>query len=292
MRLTRPILRWHGGKWILAEWIIGHFPPHKIYVEPFGGAASVLVRKPRSFGEVYNDLDDDVVALFRVLRDPEKAKRLAKEVALTPFSRREFEEAYQEPEDPVERARQLIVRAFMGFGSNAHASTTRSRTGFRANSWASHTVAPHDWANYPEHIKAIVERLTGVVIEHRDGVACMKQHDSEETLHYVDPPYLPDTRSPANKYDLKHRMYRHELSPGDHGDLLDALKALKGMVLLSGYPHSLYDDALPGWTRVERDALADGARPRIEVLWINPVAAARARAARAQAGLFDEALPG
>lgn len=102
----------------------------------------------------------------------------------------------------------------------------------------------------------------------------MRQHDSAETLHYVDPPYLPETRSPANKYDLKHRMYRHELTPDDHRALLAALRALQGMVILSGYPHAMYDDALPDWRRVQTATHADGARPRTEVLWINPACAA------------------
>jgi DNA adenine methylase len=94
------------------------------------------------------------------------------------------------------------------------------------------------------------------------------------TLHFIDPPYLPETRSPANKYDLKHRMYRHELTVDDHRDLLAFLKTLKGMVALSGYPSALYDDALTGWRRETADALADGARPRTEVLWLNPACAA------------------
>jgi hypothetical protein len=64
--------RYHGGKWMLAPWIIEHFPPHRIYTEAFGGAASVLMRKPRAkLVEVYNDLDGEIVSLFRVLRDPD-----------------------------------------------------------------------------------------------------------------------------------------------------------------------------------------------------------------------------
>lgn len=90
--LTRPALRWHGGKWRLAPWVIEHFPPHRVYVEPYGGAASVLLRKRRSYAEIYNDLDDEVVGMFRVLRS-DRAPDLVRAVALTPFGRREFEEA-------------------------------------------------------------------------------------------------------------------------------------------------------------------------------------------------------
>ncbi|WP_342361378.1 DNA adenine methylase [Terrarubrum flagellatum] len=259
--LTRPALRWHGGKWLLAPWIISHFPEHRIYVEPFGGAASVLLRKPRTYAEVYNDLDDVVVNLFRVLRDPEKAERLIAGLHLTPFSRVEFDEALEDAEDDVERARHLIVRSFMGFGSNAHSGSevakktgfrTHTRadvyrsTGFRSNSNRSGTTPAADWRNYPEALAAIVDRWRGVVIEQRPAIEVIAQHDGIETLHYVDPPYLPETRSPANKYDLKHRMYRHELSRDDHAELLEKLKALKGMVILSGYPSTLYDEQLGG----------------------------------------------
>ncbi len=103
----------------------------------------------------------------------------------------------------------------------------------------------------------------------------MAQHDGADTLHYIDPPYVPETRSPANRYDIKHRMYRHELTRDDHAALLDFVRGLSGMVVLSGYPSALYDEALGDWRRVERAALADGARPRTEVLWINPACVAR-----------------
>lgn len=292
MTPTRPVLRWHGGKWLLAPWVIGHFPRHRVYVEPFGGAASVLMRKPRSFGEVYNDLDDEVVNLFSVLREPALSQQLCSMLLLTPFSRLEFESSYTPSDDPVEMARRLIVRAFQGFGSNAHAPTSQSRTGFRANSWASGTVGPREWASYPAQLVDVIERFRGVVIEHRDAVACMRQHDAEDTLHYVDPPYVASTRSLANPSDFKHRMYRHELSDDDHIALLQDLRALAGLVVLSGYPAPLYDDALRDWTRIEREALADGGRPRIEVLWINPRAAEQLRARGAlsrQVEMFEAA---
>lgn len=286
---TRPVLRWHGGKWKLAPWIIGNFPQHRIYSEPFGGAASVLLRKPRAYAEVYNDLDHVVVNLFRVLQDPAKAARLTELLYLTPFARAEFEAALDTPDDDVARARNLVIRSFMGFGSNAHSASpvaarngfkthTRPRdayrsTGFRANSSKSGTTPAHDWANYVDVVPTIIARLRGVIVEERPAIAVMAQHDGGGTLHYVDPPYMPDTRSPANKYDLKHRMYRHELTPDDHAELLRFLKTLDGMVVLSGYPHALYDAQLDGWRRIEMSALADGARPRTEVLWINPAAA-------------------
>jgi DNA adenine methylase len=272
---TRPVLRWHGGKWKLAPWILTHFPQHRTYVEPFGGAASVLLRKPRSYAEVYNDLDDWVVNLFRVLRDEALASRLIEQLRLTPFARIEFDAAHEIGEaagDPVELARRLVIRSFMGFGSNAHNGRS---TGFRANTSRSGTTPAKDWASYPDALAALMERLRGVVIENRDALAVMAAHDGDETLHYVDPPYMAETRSPANKYDLKYRMYRHELDDASHARLIDELRRLEGCVVLSGYPCPLYDERLNDWRRVARTAHADGARPRTEVLWLNPVCARR-----------------
>lgn len=267
---TRPAVRWHGGKWRLAPWIIAHFPPHRVYVEPFGGGGSVLLRKARTYAEVYNDLDGDAVNLFRVLRDPETAAELRRRLELTPYSRAEFQAAYGKVGDPVQRAAQLIVRAFMGHGSDGAHSPYR--TGFRANSNQSSTTPARDWRNYPAAIPAYVERLRGVVVENRSALDVMAQHDGSATLHYVDPPYIHDTRARSGRRPGGQTagVYAHEMSDADHSALLAALQELAGMVVLSGYPHPLYDEALTGWRRVETEALADGARKRTEVLWLNP----------------------
>jgi DNA adenine methylase len=277
---SRPVLRWHGGKWLLAPWIIGHFPKHRIYVEAFGGAASVLLRKDRAYAEYYSDLDGDVVNLFRVLRGPD-AERLVNLLRLTPFARDEFAEAYEHSDDPLERARRIVVRSFMGFGS---AAACGKATGFRATSDRSGTTPAHDWVNLPETLAAVIDRLRGVVIENRPAMVVMAERDRPDALHYVDPPYVHATRARGNPYCDK-GQYRHELSDDDHAELLTFLRGLRGMVVLSGYPAPLYDEMLPDWQRVERNAHADGARDRTEVLWINPAGAS----AMSSGPLFDGA---
>jgi DNA adenine methylase len=280
MTVTRPLLRWHGGKWRQAPAIVALFPPHRVYVEPFGGAASVLLRKPRAYAEYYGDLDDDLVNLFAVLRS-DAACTLIQQIRLTPYARAEVKLGYQPTDDCVEQARRLIVRSFMGFGSPG--AMGRS-TGFRDTSNRSGTTPAQDWRNLPEAMPAIVDRLRGVVVERRAAMELMGKHDGPDTLHYVDPPYLAETRGRGNPYCTKHK-YRHELSDDDHRDLLAFLSDLQGMVVLSGYPSEIYEAALPSWHRIDKLAFADGARPRTEVLWLNPACAGR----RAAPSLFEAA---
>lgn len=260
MTTTRPLLRYHGGKWRLAAWILHYFPMHRVYVEPFGGGASLLLQKHRSHAEVYNDLDGEVVNLFRVARD--RGAELARAVELTPFSRDEFAASYLPAECPVEQARRTVIRSFMGFGS---AGASGQSTGFRANSNRSHATPAHDWRNYPEALRLVIERLQGVVIENRDAQACMLAHDSPSTLHYVDPPYVHSTRALRTRAP----SYRHEMSDDDHRSLLTALCKLQGMVIVSGYRCDLYDELFGGWRRVDKAAMADGARARVESLWLS-----------------------
>lgn len=261
----RPALRYHGGKWRLAPWIISNFPTHRVYVEPYGGGASVLLRKPRSYAEVYNDLDGDIVNFFRVLRDD--GERLREKLEITPFAREEFVLSYEPTDDSLERARRTVIRSFMGFGSG---SASAQRTGFRANSNRSGTTLAHDWANYPKVLDAVISRLSGVVIENRPASNVMRHQDTPATLHYVDPPYVSETRGDGNR-----DVYQYEMADDDHREMADCLRSLKGMVVLSGYRCPLYDELFEGWKRIDRDAHADGARERVESLWFNSAAEPR-----------------
>jgi DNA adenine methylase len=278
----RPLLRYHGGKWKLAPWLISFMPPHRIYVEPFAGAGSVLLRKPRSHGEVLNDMDGEVVNVFRVLRDPAKAGELRRRLELTPFAREEFKDAYTPASDDIDAAVKMIVRAFMGYGS---ASMTRMHvTGFRSNSNRSGTIPAADWANWPAEVPAFVRRLRGVVIENRDFEQVIRQHDSPGTLFYVDPPYITSTRSSLSlKNGNRGHYYRHDMIDEDHRRMAAALHQVEGMVVLSGYPCEIYDAQLfPDWTRHETKHMADGARPRVEVVWLNEACRQAIEEARSQ----------
>lgn len=268
LKCTRPVVRYHGGKWNLAKWIMKHFPPHRVYVEPFAGAASVLLQKPRSYAEVYNDLDGEIVNVFTVLRDPVLSRELERGIRLTPFSRVDFGLSYKPCEDRIEQARRTIARAFMGFGSNSH----NRLTGFRSNSNRSGTTPAHDWMHYPDQIKRFCERLAGVVIENRPAIEVIERFDSAETLFYVDPPYVATTRREG-----QYGNYRHEMTDVNHAELATVLRRLKGNVVLSGYDCPLYDDLYEGWNTIRRVAFADGARERIETLWTSFPAEAQER---------------
>jgi DNA adenine methylase len=277
---TRPVLRYHGGKFLLAPWIVSHLPAHRVYVEPYGGAASVLLHKSRSYAEIYNDLDGEICNLFRVLRDPSQARELKRLLTLTPFARAEFEQSYLTAPDPIEQARRTVIRSFMGFGS---AAASGQATGFHGNSNNSGSTPARDWMNYPNALDFFVERLRGVVIEHRPALQLLEKFDGPNTLHYVDPPYVHSTRSAKRRTSP---AYRFEMSDEEHRELSATLRALKGMVVLSGYACELYEELYGDWFRVERESLADGARPRTEVLWLNASAQSALESGKAQSSLF------
>ena len=262
----RPALRYYGGKWRTAPWILSHFPPHVCYVEPFGGAASVLIQKERSQIEVYNDLNSDVVSYFRVLREQPEA--LSRAVYLTPYAREEYDLATsgEEVADPVERARRFCVWSWQ-----SQYFKLRSKSGWRVINNDSRSQSPAaDWANMT-HLNAIADRFRKVQIEHGPAIDVIKRYDSPETLFYVDPPYVLDTR-------VDRSAYVHEMSDSDHAALAEALHAAKGSVVLSGYRSDLYEALYSDWWSADttsRINSPNGAKLATETVWTNAEAQRR-----------------
>lgn len=268
--VTRPACRYHGGKWRSGKWIRTFFPNHRRYVEPYGGGASVLLQKPPVAEEIYNDLDSRVVGLFRVLRDPSKAKALQRQVALTPFSREELDDSYNEPSDDVDAARRFLVRAYMGHSSDA--ATRKAKASLRCKRGGGRNSPAIDWSGWPEIVPAVVERLRRVVIENRPAAELLDYYDSPEVLFYCDPPYLHGTRSSLNGKSANGSTgYRYEMSDADHVALVSQLQTMRGMVVLSGYDNDVYRPLLlNGWVRHETRAIAEQGKERVECVWVNP----------------------
>lgn len=271
---TRPVLRWHGGKWRLADWLVARFPPHRVYVEPFAGAASVLLRKPPAAVEVLNDRHRRLVNLFRLLRDPDQAARLADLVRLTPYAEIEYRAGREPAADPLEDARRLRVLSWQSHGSNGASGTGTGRarlTGWRRGDRGGHSNSAREWATLWAQVVAWADRRRGVFIECADALAVIRRWDGPDVLFYCDPPYPRATRTARNG------GYAHEFSDADHAALAAALHGIRGMAVVSGYPCPLYEALYGDWSRRAKRTLADAGAWRTEALWLNPAAARRLR---------------
>ena len=262
-KALRPPIKIHGGKRYLASRIIELFPEHETYVEPFGGAASVLLNKPPAPVEVYNDLDQRLTRLFWVLR--EKGDEFRRLLSLTPYSEVEFEDAVEQSYDPVEQARRDFVRWCQSIGGRGDAF---SYTLHRVRRGMADVVSGY-LSMIDEQLPAIIERLRTVQIVNRPAVDVIKAWDSPTTLCYCDPPYVFETR-----HENSRDVYGHEMTDADHRELADTLKACESKVILSGYPSPIYEELYAGWRTVTFDLAnhAAGGKEKArkqEVLWMN-----------------------
>lgn len=255
-------MKYYGGKFKLAPWIISHFPAHERYIEPFGGAASVLLLKKNSRWEVYNDLNEEVVNVFRVLRDRESARKLRHLLRLTPYSRAELLSCCEPSADNVEQARRTIVRSLLSVGN----SQEKAYPSFRNHTKDYHYL-PQYFREYQDHLRLFTERLLNVTIEKTDAFKLMKDNDGPDTLIYADPPYL-----------VRRRMdhgYKEELkTEAEHEAFLKLSLSLQSKMVISHYECNLYNDLLKDWTKVSKKTTT-GARTKgkcsaTEVLYLNP----------------------
>lgn len=260
-QINRPALRYHGGKWRIAEWIIEQFPPHVAYVEPFGGGGSVLLQKPPASVEVYNDIDGDVANFFRMLRT--RSQELIAAIELTPYSRMEHKLSKEPCEDELERARRLYIRMWQSYGSG----TAHYSSGWRYQKTDARGSSVYDDWSQVDHLRLITQRLKAVFVECDPAVQVIKRYDAPGTLFYCDPPYVPSSRSERWRY----HGYTHEMTEEDHRALAECLHHAKGKVIVSGYDSELYRELFAGWKTLSRDSrtLARG-KTNKEFLWVSP----------------------
>lgn len=253
----KPILKWPGAKATMSKWVVSHFPAHIHYIEPYTGTGAVFFTKQPSAHEVINDLDGRLINLFRVIR--ERGETLAQLVDATPYARAEYYASYEPSDDPLEDARRFLVRCWQ-----AHGFKPWCRTGWRNNGAKGLQPITTLWADVPDRIRAVMERLKQAEIESVPALALIERYRTADTLIYADPPYVLSTRSHK-------KIYKHEMTDAEHLTMLDALDAHPGPVVLSGYHCALYDGRLAHWHTREKRVQAEKGNIRTEVLWLNPV---------------------
>lgn len=250
----KAVLKYPGAKNRVAKWICEYIPKHNVYVEPYAGSLAVLFNKKPCHIETVNDLHGEIVNYYRVLRD--NGEELEKLIELTPYSREEYEKAYEKCCSDIERARRFCVRCWMGFGhSNLY------KNGFKSGQQTNSPNPAKAWMKLPETMKIASERLKGVQIECLPALELINRYDTEDVFMYLDPPYLHGTR--------KNYLYRYEMDDCEHEELLKILVRHPGKILLSGYDNEMYEDYLFKWNKVQKETRAENGLPRTETLWMN-----------------------
>lgn len=268
-KLKSPI-NWYGGKYYMANKIIELFPKHNTYVEGFGGAGHILLKKAPSNVDVYNDINEGLYLFFKLLRNEETKNKLVSAIQLSPFSRNEFYECrdnWENQTDEIEKARMFYVKtmqSFSGVGKSWSYSKNTSRRGM------SQAVSKF-LGNVDENMINVIERLREIQIENLDIIELINKYDNEETLFYLDPPYLPETR-------VSNKVYDNEMQLEKHKELVEKLLSIKGKVVLSGYDNNIYNSlAINGWKKINiggynnrcGDSKGIKTKTKEEYVWIN-----------------------
>lgn len=252
----RNTFRYPGGKRRITSWIIKNIPEHHSYLEPFFGGGAVLFSKEPSRIETVNDLDSEVVNLFKMIR--EQKDELIERIVYTPYAREVYDESFEkQPKDNVERAVHFIIQSQQGYGYRLC-----EKTGWKRDVYGREAAyAVRYWNDLPETITEIATRLKYVQIENRPAVDLIRTFNHENVLIYADPPYVLSTRN--------RKQYRHEMSDEDHEKLLFTLLESKAKVMLSGYDNALYQKYLHDWRKEQIPARAENCALRTETLWMN-----------------------
>lgn len=260
----RAVFRYPGSKWSIAEWIISHFPEgyeKMVYLEPFLGSGAVFFNKRPGAVETINDLDDDVVNLFQILR--ERPEDLKKALWLTPYSREEYDRAFEPCEDSLEQARRFMARTTQAIG----AKLGHGKCGWRNHKQMKIGGTACKWAGITETIDEAAARLRGgtknlVQIEKMDALRLIERYNTPDALIYIDPPYVRSTRKSG-------ALYVHEMTDEGQKRLLGLIASSRAKIIISGYDSEMYNEMLKGWRTDSTMSQTTSTEMAREKIWMN-----------------------
>lgn len=251
-------IKYYGGKSYMTDIITSQFPSdYEIYVEGFGGGASVLFAKPQSGIEVYNDLNENAYALFKVLSDKSAFERLKERMDLTLYSaqlRYEYKELLETKLSLEDRAYYFLCVNRMSFNGVGGFSATHI---VRRNM----SKSTSDFLSMIDRLPQIHNRLSSVIIEHRDIMDLIDRYDKDNVFMYLDPPYVISERRSNQRYEC-------DMANEQHEKLVERLLNCKCKWLLSGYGNPIYRPLTDKFGKMEFEA-PNSKTPAIEVLWKN-----------------------
>jgi DNA adenine methylase len=259
-------IRYFGSKGNMYNNIIKHFPNKEefdTYVEPYGGTFVVGLKKEPSKIEVYNDLEQNVYSLYKVISDKDMFETFKHKCDLTIYSedlRKDFKDKLKF--DDLD----LITRAFYFFYVNR--TSHNGIGGFSTNSSIRRGMskAVSDFLSCIDRLPELHERLSRVIVSNTDGVKLIRKYDAPNNLIYCDPPYEQSTRTGAR--------YKVDMDRTGHIEFLDAVIESKSKIIISGYECDLYDRLTDnGFKKLNFEVKTiDGnfnKKTKIETLWMN-----------------------
>ena len=256
-------VRYYGGKSFMLDTIIDNFPDKKdfdVYIEAFGGGASVLFKKEPTKLEIYNDLGKNVYSLFKVISDKDKFQQLKERLDLVFYSadlRKEYKELLKDPNISLEdRAYYFFFVnrcSFNGVGGFSKILLVRRNT----------SKSVSDFLSAIDRLPEIHARLSHVIVEHQNAIDLIEKYNKENNFLYLDPPYVKSTRRSDQTYEVEMEDSEHEL-------LIDKVLESKAKILISGYNCPIYDrlNTNEKWTRLDFKSPNSGYEAT-ESLWRN-----------------------
>ena len=256
---------WYGGKFSHLDFILPNLPEDAVhFCDVFGGSAAILINRNPAQVETDNDLESELVNFFETLRN--QGPKLIKAISLTPFSREELIRACRpEPKlTKLERARRFYVRARQTRTGLAQTSSEGRWAHCVLTSRAGMAGAVSRWLGAIDGLPEIVQRLQRVQIENAPALELIERYDTEETLFYLDPPYVHESRNDSNAYG-------HEMTDAEHIELANLLHEIRGRAVVSGYRTKLYDRLFSEWSRIDAPVKTCNSSKgkRQESLWLN-----------------------